>query len=185
MSDPENSTTSFLRRWSRRKRAVEHRAPATDPDSNTAAPSNTTVPSFDPAVLPPIESIGGASDIHAYLAPNVPIELRRAALRRLWLSDPAIRDFIGIAENQWDFTKPDSVPGFGSLELTPELRRLAEEFFGSPDIKSTDLPPTATQNAAERGSDKTAVDNNKAQSAMELDGDAHALPGKLGDEVTS
>jgi len=133
MSDPENSTTSFLRRWSRRKRAVEHRAPATDPDSNTAAPSNTTVPSFDPAVLPPIESIGGASDIHAYLAPNVPIELRRAALRRLWLSDPAIRDFIGIPENQWDFTKPDSVPGFGSLELTPELRRLAEEFFGSPD----------------------------------------------------
>jgi hypothetical protein len=29
-----------------------------------------------------------------------------AALRRAWVSDPVIRDFIGIAENQWDFTNP-------------------------------------------------------------------------------
>ena len=57
----------------------------------------------------------------------MPVELTRAALRRAWVSDPAIRDFIGLAENQWDFTKPDGVPGFGSLELTAELRRMVAE----------------------------------------------------------
>jgi hypothetical protein len=36
-------------------------------------------------------------------------------LRRVWTSDPAIRDFIGIAENQWDFNDPDAIPGFGPL----------------------------------------------------------------------
>ena len=31
------------------------------------------------------------SDIRAYLAPGVPAELTRAALRRAWLADPTIR----------------------------------------------------------------------------------------------
>ena len=169
MSGPENPAANFLRRWSRRKRAAECHAPETDPNANTRPPTETNAPPFDPAVLPPIESIGTASDIRAFLAPNVPIELQRAALRQLWVSDPAIRDFIGIAENQWDFTKPDSVPGFGSLALTPELRRLAEEFFGSLNVKSADLPPTTAQNA---------VDKSRAHSATEGDCDATVLPGK-------
>ena len=46
------------------------------------------------------------------------------------VTDPAIRDFIGLAENQWDFTQPDGVPGFGSLELTPELRRMVAGLVG-------------------------------------------------------
>jgi hypothetical protein len=44
--------------------------------------------------------------------------LTRAALRRVWSSDPAIRDFIGIAENQWDFNDPEGIPGFGPLPAT-------------------------------------------------------------------
>jgi hypothetical protein len=34
--------------------------------------------------------------------------------RLLW-TDPAIKDFVGISENGWDFSKPDGVPGFGPL----------------------------------------------------------------------
>jgi hypothetical protein len=34
--------------------------------------------------------------------------------RALW-ADPAIKDFVGMSENEWDFNKPDGVPGFGSL----------------------------------------------------------------------
>jgi hypothetical protein len=34
--------------------------------------------------------------------------------RVLW-ADPAIKDFVGMSENEWDFNKPDGVPGFGSL----------------------------------------------------------------------
>ena len=56
----------------------------------------------------------------------------RAALRRAWVTDPAIRDFIGLAENQGDFTNPDGVPGFGSLKPTPELRRILARLVGDP-----------------------------------------------------
>jgi hypothetical protein len=80
--------------------------------------------------LPPIESITAESDIRAFLAPGVPEELSRAALRRAWVIDPTIRDFVGIAENQWDFTRPDDVPGFGSLEVTAELRRMVDRLVG-------------------------------------------------------
>jgi Protein of unknown function (DUF3306) len=155
MSDPEDSEENFLQRWSRRKSAAETRAPEgtesafperTDADTSTpsraAAKSEPDLPAFDPATLPPIESITAASDIRAFLAPGVPEAITRAALRRVWVTDPAIRDFIGLAENQWDFTKPDSVPGFGSLELTPELRRMVAGLF--------DDAPERAEHIAER-----------------------------------
>ena len=69
---------------------------------------------FDLASLPPIDSIGANTDIAAFLRPGVPMELTRAALRRAWTSDPAIRDFVGLVENGWDFNNPDAVSGFGA-----------------------------------------------------------------------
>jgi len=76
-------------------------------------PGTAVPPGFDPTHLPPIESITAASGIRGFLAPGVPAELSRAALRRAWTTDPAIRDFVGLAESQWDFTMPDAVPGSG------------------------------------------------------------------------
>jgi hypothetical protein len=34
---------------------------------------------------------------------------------RAVLADPSIRDFIGLAENSYDFTNPHAVPGFAPL----------------------------------------------------------------------
>src|SRR5262245_14596605 len=135
MSDPEQ----FLSRWSRLKREA-----ADDPGApeEEARPAETSVPRdhdevkaaatdsqppFDPASLPPIESITADSDIRAFFSPGVPADLVRAALRRVWTSDPKIRDFVGLSENAWDFTAPDGVPGFGPLEMTSELRQLASQ----------------------------------------------------------
>jgi hypothetical protein len=73
---------------------------------------------FDPASLPSIDSITADTDIVAFLKSDVPMELTRAALRRAWTSDPAIRGFIGIAENQWDFNDPNGISGFGRLDAT-------------------------------------------------------------------
>jgi hypothetical protein len=75
-------------------------------------------PAFDPASLPSIDSITASTNIRAFLQSGVPAELTRAALRRVWVSDPVIRNFIGIAENQWDFTDPAAIPGFGPLRDT-------------------------------------------------------------------
>jgi hypothetical protein len=140
MSEPETPGENFLRRWSLRKQASDSGAPAnTEPPQSEHAESGglpevnpqADPPAFDPSSLPPIESISAASDIRAFLAPGVPEELSRAALRRAWVIDPTIRDFVGLAENQWDFTRPDEVPGFGSLEVTEELRRMITQLVGS------------------------------------------------------
>ncbi len=142
MSERDSAPGDLLRRWSRRKRAAEAQSREADQVSEsgsvkTSAPPRSVEPDTpespvsDPAILPPIETITAATDIRGFLAPGVPVELSRAALRRAWMTDPAIRDFVGLAENQWDFTKPDAVPGFGALELTPQMRRIIHEFVTS------------------------------------------------------
>jgi Protein of unknown function (DUF3306) len=109
----------FVSRWSRRKRASNLKIATTSNSSNAgdeaAASHDNAAPTFDLATLPSIESITAATDIRSFLQSAVPVELARAALRQAWVSDPLIRDFVGIAENQWDFTNPTTIPGFGPL----------------------------------------------------------------------
>jgi hypothetical protein len=126
------SEEDFLKRWSRRKRQSAEAgkpgaeaAPRLD-DVAEQTPARAD-PAFDPATLPPIESITAVSDISAFLQQGVPAELTRAALRHVWTADPAIRNFVGLAENAWDFTDPDAMPGFGPLEMNDEVRRMIGE----------------------------------------------------------
>ena len=121
----------FFARWSRRKQAVAARLDAEENPPPSAAesakPVSPTAGEAPPATpLPSIELIESASDIKAFLAPGVPLELTRAALRRAWAADPAIRDFIGLSENAWDFTALGGVPGFGSLGAEDALRLVAQ-----------------------------------------------------------
>jgi hypothetical protein len=74
--------------------------------------------------LPSIDSITSTTDIRAFLRPGIPDGLKHAALRRAWTADPAIRDFVEIAENQWDFNKPQDIPGFGLLDPSWAIGRL-------------------------------------------------------------
>jgi hypothetical protein len=120
----------FLARWSRRKRDVAkaQAEPSAEQKPRVAeakpAATEKAEPEFDPASLPPIESINALTDIKAFLQAGVPADLTRAALRRVWTADPSIRDFVGLAENAWDFTDPAAMPGFGPLESSEEVRRM-------------------------------------------------------------
>jgi hypothetical protein len=130
MTEQEN----IIRRWTRLKQASKaERATDTAPDCAVATGEPTDAP-FDLASLPSIESIAAETDIIAFLRAGVPPELTRAALRRAWASDPAIRDFIGIAENQWDFNDPDAIPGFGPLtpmeDAADALAQISSRFGG-------------------------------------------------------
>ncbi|MBX9775384.1 MAG: DUF3306 domain-containing protein [Xanthobacteraceae bacterium] len=139
MNDPEN----FLTRWSRRKReeAAEpdrasdekdvqggSEATAAEQSAGDAPPlpatgDNPAEPEFDLSTLPPIETIVAETDIRAFLRPGVPAELRLAALRRAWVADPKVRDFVGLNDYDFDFHTPGAIPGFGALEMTDELRQ--------------------------------------------------------------
>ncbi|MEA2917924.1 MAG: hypothetical protein QOJ15_10005 [Bradyrhizobium sp.] len=130
MTGPDN----FILRWARMKRGLDTAqepgvagsglpsASAATASADLEAPparaDAATAEPFDLASLPSIESIVADTDIGVFLRSGVPAELTRAALRRAWASDPVIRDFIGIAENQWDFNDPDAIPGFGPLQAT-------------------------------------------------------------------
>jgi Protein of unknown function (DUF3306) len=100
---------------------------------------------FDPASLPSIDSITADTDIVAFLKSGVPTELTRAALRRAWTSDPAIRDFVGIADNQWDFNDPNGISGFGRLDATESgatfLAQLSSTPGAMPDLLAEGATP--------------------------------------------
>ena len=80
----------------------------------------------------------------AFLSPGVPKELARAALRRAWSADPAIRDFVGLAENAWDFTDPTAMAGFGELLPGYDVKKLVAQIFGDGE-KPADPGATADE----------------------------------------
>jgi hypothetical protein len=145
MTDSKSAVGNFLQRWSRRKHAAaQPPKDSVEEQSNkdaTSAPAEQP-PTINPETLPPIETIAAGNDIRSFLQPGVPEDVRRAALRRAWAADPAVRDFIGIADNQWDFTAADGVPGFGPLAWTPDVERLVTELFGDTPPPLPSLPPS-------------------------------------------
>lgn len=171
------SDESFLSRWARRKReASRRRAPdvvKADQNEGDENARSATVqrsargeePAADRERLPPIESIGAASDLQAFLKPGVPLELTRAALRQAWTADPTIRDFVGLSENSWDFTAPDGVPGFGSLDAD-QVRRLLAQLTGETEV------PTTASSGSDPARDKSAAEHRSADDRR--DGQDHA-----------
>ena len=142
----EQDDTPFLSRWARRKQeaqrqdhkdhknhkdqpaasaeqAMPAQTPGTDAGAAGVGPPDTAPieAAFDPATLPKIDDLTPESDIAAFLREGVPAEIKRLALRRMWSLDPQIRDFIEVAENQYDWNAVDGVPGFGALPAAASL----------------------------------------------------------------
>jgi hypothetical protein len=118
------SDEQFLARWSRRKQeataARDEAAEVHEPAPSERATPGPVSPETELSNLPAIESINATTDITAFLRKGIPQELSRAALRRAWSADPAIRDFVGLAENAWDFNDPNAMAGFGALDYSAE-----------------------------------------------------------------
>lgn len=155
----EAEREGFLSRWSRRKRAIatgeappepEAPAPEQPPPQDQAAAAATEgepdrptrsaatapeLPEIDLASLPRIEDLAPGADLSAFLRPGVPAALRTAALRRMWSVDPAIRDFIGPVDYQWDFNTPGGLPFGFSSELGGEVKRLLAQAIGLEEDK--------------------------------------------------
>jgi hypothetical protein len=176
---------SFLARWSRRKRDAapdtrEQTKPenadggvASEASAASFSPVETKLP-FDVASLPPIESIGAASDICAFLAAGVPAELTRAALRRAWSSDPRIRDFVGLSENSWDFNARDGVPGFGAIDKE-EVGRLLTRLRGEPDATAVGARPSTTVSQADKD-EQRASESDPAEEIQTAPESAKLVP---------
>jgi hypothetical protein len=151
----------FLARWSRLKReqADAGSSPVNDAPSAARVSSSADVaaPVVDLASLPPIESLGPGSDVSAYLAAGVPPELTRAALRSAWRNDPAVREFIEIADNQWDFNMAEAMPGFGPLGTADEARNLVAQALSTVDKTTATLASLQPQGGAPSGQVKVGM----------------------------
>ncbi len=131
----QDNDEPFLSRWSRRKRgsavtpdAVPEplgQSPATAPDGETTTAATDQAPvagknieeePLDLSKLPRVEDLTADSNIAAFLDKRVPAVLRNAALGRIWTLDPTIRDFIEVAENQWNWNVPGGAPFYELME---------------------------------------------------------------------
>jgi hypothetical protein len=120
----EAERLGFLSRWSRRKRGEEvpepEAAPPAEipfaeaapvaPEAPEAQATTPPEPEFDVSTLPPIETLDASSDFTVFLKPGVPEALRTAALRKAWLADPLIRDYMSPLDYAWDFNTPGGLP---------------------------------------------------------------------------
>jgi hypothetical protein len=143
---------SFLSRWSRLKR--EPVAPQTEPQAEPAPPTPEPVETLSEeeiAALPKLEELVEGSDIRMFLRAGVPAALKNAALRKMWMLTPAIRDYRDPAvDYAWDWNTPGGVPGDG---CAPSAERAAEMLKG---LLKTD-----------RETPETVVADNSDDSAVE------------------
>jgi hypothetical protein len=90
------SDEKFLDRWSRlkaesRERARRQQADGGPPSVHRAEGEADKLAPAPVADLPNIEELTADSDYQPFMRAEVPEELRRQALRKLWASDPALR----------------------------------------------------------------------------------------------
>jgi uncharacterized protein DUF3306 len=193
MSDQEN----FIARWSRRKREATEDAETaksaglpggpevteagkggrheSDPAPVEGVPQPSEI-GFDLTKLPSIETITVGTDIRAFLAPGVPAELTRAALRRAWRSDPNIRDFVGLSENSWDFNAPDTIAGFGQLEITDELKAQVMRMLGGGAAESPQAPnsPQLSSTQSQGRIESAEIPDARSRQGVEVPGAAES-----------
>ena len=155
------SDEDFLSRWSRLKRtavkpepeavdvappveavphpvAVAEEVPADSalPDALTSATEDADGETDDPLKdLPPVEELTGESDYTPFLRAEVPEDVHRQALRKLWTSDPIYANDDGLKDYADDYASlfTGNVP-------VKTLYRVGEGFLNMLDEKAEGGP---------------------------------------------
>jgi Protein of unknown function (DUF3306) len=149
----------FLARWSRRKRRQDNPptndSPEVDDQISEQSAQQSESPESgavrqDPEPLPRIEDLTAESDLSAFLRAGVPQELQKAALRRAWSLDPAIRDYCGPADYALDFNNPDALPGFASNQALELARKVLNELAEAEQVPQGDEPSSAQLSPADK-----------------------------------
>jgi hypothetical protein len=164
---------SFLSRWSRRKRAEPEAVKAEDEQvAREIVAQAAPPPAVEPAPvpeLPPIESLTPQADFSPFMKPQVPVQLKNAALKKLF-TDPHFNVMDGLDTYIDDYTKPDPIPAamLRSLAQSKALRLFDEE---------EEKPVATSQSESKEGGDVPVVE--KAQAAPVAQADALPAPDEI------
>ncbi|MCR9146622.1 MAG: DUF3306 domain-containing protein [Rhodobacteraceae bacterium] len=150
--------------WSRRKAQVEaeERAEAEAQEAahlaarDEALQEKTDEEILEDLGLPDPDTLEQGADFKAFMAKAVPERIRRRALRRLWLSNPALANLDGLLDYGEDFTNKATVienmqtayqVGKGMTAHVEELarqetaREAGEDPFAAPPRSAPDEAP--------------------------------------------
>lgn len=165
----EGEGSGFLSRWSRRKAEVREQErvlkPASEPAEPVVEAEAEAEAEFDPATLPPIDSLTAESDFSIFLKKGVPLALRTAALRKLWVTEPSVVNYKALVEYNWDFT----APGYGDLLPTDDVAKMAQHIFSgfSQEPKPEETPRQAEAYPDQQPQDPQPQDPHHALPAPE------------------
>ena len=155
---------NFLSRWSARKSAVRAREVA-DPDVAPQVPSTPEPPEpVNPAALPSVDDLTEDSDYTVFLRKGVPDTMRKAALRKLWVTEPSVVNYRPLVEYAWH----NNEPGFGPLLPTDNVQAMLDRIFGG-------TPEPAAEPGETAGTSGTgAADAQALEAASEVPADIDA-----------
>jgi hypothetical protein len=176
------SRDGFLERWSRRKLAegreteaeqpAEEAAPAADePDAEGLDEEGLDEEELDEeelAKLPSLESFTVKTDLAPFLRKGVPQALKNAAMRKMWMLDPAVRDHVDFAvDYAWDWNTPGGVAGNAGTISQDSITRMMDA------LKPKDKPePEAT--VAGAPDEPEAAASAQPEAAASAEPEAHA-----------
>ncbi|MGY6645096.1 MAG: DUF3306 domain-containing protein [Salinarimonas sp.] len=190
----------FLGRWSQRKlsekekneaqarapdspdRADEepesHELPDRDIASHEAAQEISAAPQQEEilseeelAALPPIDSITSQTDLRQFLRKGVPSAVKNAAMRKMWLLDPAIRNHVDYAvDYAWDWNVPGGVPGHGGQIAGESVAKMLDKLLPKPVSDENQAAPELSGHAAD-APDPEYVENQR-QTGVQPEGEA-------------
>jgi len=188
---------SRLSRWSERKIAAQRGEVVPEPadevqptqeasvEPNQSLSAEGAPVDDEMPVLPPIEELTAESDYTVFLNAKVPEALRRAALRKLWTSDPVLANLDGLNDYDHDYNVIDTVisaaqsayrAGRGYVEEVEEKLKEVEQALGEDTnaddeskkvSASGDVADVASVNQ-ETVSDSDAAGDNSADAPREV-----------------
>lgn len=150
------SRDGFIERWSRRKLS---RGGAEEPEPQTAGapvadakeseePVEETLDEAELARLPALDTFTLNTDLAPFLRRGVPDALRNAAMRKMWMLDPAIRDYKDCAvDYAWDWNVPGGVPGNAGTISRDSLARMIDSLHCGPETREPTAPVAEAESA--------------------------------------
>ena len=169
-----------LSRWSQRKAAARRGVPAEDAgadprrDEEAAAPaaqlpaSAASEMEANPATeqaeempaLPPVEELTAESDYTVFLGDKVPEAIKRAALSKLWRSDPVLANLDGLNDYDEDYNLANSL-----ITSVQTAYKVGKGYID----EAAEKPPPEAGEAAEPAEEKAVVaaNENKIQAPVD------------------
>lgn len=159
----------FLQRWSNRKTDVRDGIDVDEAEGTAVvavdAPEEEPVAQIAPEDLPDVETLDADSDYTMFLGENVPQDLAKLALRKLWRSDPLLANLDGLNDYDEDFSKVGMV-----TEVVKTAYKVGKGFLTEED-EDKESQALEEPVAVDASNDEVSENEEDASTTAEADGE--------------